>query len=142
VLRFARSRFKRAVLLTIRHGEAHGWAGLGEGVEAARVQRLRLPVAAPGVLKTVVEAQAHYLGPLPRTDANVRLLAQLGGGIPRSAFVIPIRALGRVVNVLYADNGRGAQVDPNDLGELLILATRIAQGYDALARGAVRASPV
>jgi hypothetical protein len=137
VLRFTRSRFKRALLLTVRHGEAHGWAGLGEGVTAERVQRLRLPVSAPGVLKTVVEARAHFLGPLPRTEGNVRLLAALGGGVPKSAFVIPILALGKVVNVLYADNGRGQQVDPSDLGELLILATRITQGYDALTRRAV-----
>jgi hypothetical protein len=36
------------------------------------------------------------------------------------------------VNVFYADNGRGGMVDAGDLGELLILATRIAQGYEAL----------
>jgi hypothetical protein len=85
----------------------------------------------------VVEARAHFLGPLPRTEGNVRLLAALGGGVPKSAFVIPILALGKVVNVLYADNGRGQQVDPSDLGELLILATRITQGYDALTRRAI-----
>jgi hypothetical protein len=37
-----------------------------------------------------------------------------------------------VVNVLYADNGKGGQVDSGDLGELLILATKIAQSYDVL----------
>jgi hypothetical protein len=89
------------------------------------------------VVATVVSSQGHFLGPLPKTQANVRLLKELGGGVPKSAFVIPILALGRVVNVIYIDNGRGELVDPNDLGELLILASRIAQGYDALARRAV-----
>lgn len=137
VLRYARSRFKRAVLFTVRRGEAHGWVGLGEGVKVAAVQRLRLPLAADGVVATVVATRSHYLGPLAKTEANVRLLKELGGGVPKSAFVIPLLALGRVVNVLYADNGRGALVDPTDLGELLILATRIAQGYEALADRAV-----
>jgi Type II secretion system (T2SS), protein E, N-terminal domain len=137
VLRYARSRFKRAVLFTVRRGEAHGWVGLGEGVKVGAVQGLRLPLAADGVVATVVATRSHYLGPLARTEANVRLLKELGGGVPKSAFVIPLLALGRVVNVLYADNGRGALVDPTDLGELLILATRIAQGYEALARRAV-----
>ncbi len=137
VLRYARSRFKRAVLFTVRRGEAHGWVGLGEGVKVEAVQRLRLPLAADGVVATVVATRSHYLGPLARTEANVRLLKELGGGVPKSAFVIPLLALGRVVNVLYADNGRGALVDPTDLGELLILATRIAQGYEALADRAV-----
>jgi hypothetical protein len=96
-----------------------------------------LPLASEGVVATVVSTRSHFLGPLARTEANVRLLKELGGGVPKSAFVIPLLALGRVVNVLYADNGRGALVDPTDLGELLILATRISQGYEALARRAV-----
>jgi hypothetical protein len=137
VLRYARSRFKRAVLFTVQRGEARGWVGMGDGVMLDSVRRLHLPLAADGVVATVVTTRSHFLGPLPRIQANVRLLKELGGGVPRSAFVIPILALGRVVNVLYVDNGRGALVDPDDLGELLILATRIAQGYDALARRAV-----
>jgi Type II secretion system (T2SS), protein E, N-terminal domain len=137
VLRYARSRFRRAVLLTVRRGQAHGWVGLGEGVRVEAVRRLRLPLASEGVVATVVSTRSHFLGPLARTEANVRLLKELGGGVPKSAFVIPLLALGRVVNVLYADNGRGELVDPTDLGELLILATRIAQGYEALARRAV-----
>jgi hypothetical protein len=36
------------------------------------------------------------------------------------------------VNVLYADNGRGGLVEGADLGELLILANKIAQTYAAL----------
>jgi hypothetical protein len=36
------------------------------------------------------------------------------------------------VNVFYADNGKGGTVDSGDVGELLILATRIAKSYDAL----------
>jgi hypothetical protein len=137
VLRYARSRFQRAVLLTVRRGVVHGWVGLGPGVGVEAIQRLRLPLDAEGVVATVVATRSHFLGPLPKTESNVRLLKALGGGVPRSAFVVPILALGRVVNVLYADNGRGELVDPTDLGELLILATRIAQGYDALARRAV-----
>ncbi|HYG70502.1 MAG TPA: hypothetical protein VD838_22700, partial [Anaeromyxobacteraceae bacterium] len=55
-----------------------------------------------------------------------------GGGVPANAFVVPILALGRVVNLFYADNGRGGVLDAGDLGELLILSTRIAQSYATL----------
>jgi hypothetical protein len=134
VLRYARSKFQRALLLTVRGGAAHGWAGLGATVAAEAVARLRLPLDAPGVVTTVVGAQAHFLGPLPKTEANVRLLKHLGGGVPGNAFLVPILALGQVVNVFYADNGRGGLVDSADLGELLILATRISQSYETLAR--------
>jgi hypothetical protein len=132
VLRYARSKFRRALLLTVHRGAAHGWAGLGEKLGPEAVRRMRLALGTPGILETVVTTQAHFLGPIPKTDANIRLLKALGGGVPGNAFVVPILALGRVVNVFYADNGKGAVVDSGDVGELLILATRIAKSYDAL----------
>jgi hypothetical protein len=132
VLRYARSKFKRAVLLTVHRGAAHGWAGLGEKLGPEAVRRMHLALGSPGILDTVVTRQAHFLGPIPKTEANIRLLKALGGGVPGNAFLVPIRALGRVVNVFYADNGKGDVVDASDVGELLILATRIAKSYDAL----------
>ncbi|HET6922435.1 MAG TPA: hypothetical protein VFI16_04740, partial [Anaeromyxobacteraceae bacterium] len=137
VLRYARGRFKRAVLLTVQRGAAAGWEGLGEGLEPQAVRRLQLALGGPGVLQTVVQSQAHFLGPLQKTEQNLRFLKGLGGGAPRNAFVLPILALGRVVNVLYLDNGRGGLVDASDVGELLILASKIAQSYDTLVRRAV-----
>jgi hypothetical protein len=131
VLRYARTRLRRAVLFTVHRGVAQGWVGLGAGL-AAGAAGIRLPLGTPGVLDTVVRTRAHYLGPLPRTEANVRLLRALGGGVPKNALLVPILALGRVVNVLYADAGRGRMVDADGVGELLILATRIAHSYDVL----------
>jgi hypothetical protein len=132
VLRYARTKFKRSVILTVQRGAAHGWAGLGEKLGPEAVRRMHLALGTPGILDTVARTQAHFLGPIPKTDSNIRLLKALGGGVPANAFVVPILAMGRVVNLFYADNGRGAVVDAGDLGELLILATRIAKSYDTL----------
>jgi hypothetical protein len=132
VLRYARSRFKRAVLLTVHRGAAHGWAGLGEKLGPEAVRRMNLALGTPGIVETVVTTRAHFLGPIPKTEANIRLLKALGGGVPVNAFLVPILAMGRVVNVFYADNGKGGVVDASGVGELLILATRIAKSYDAL----------
>ena len=52
--------------------------------------------------------------------------------VPTNALVVPILTIGRVVNVFYADGGRGRLLDAGGVGELLILATRIAKSYDAL----------
>jgi len=133
VLRYARSRLRRAVLFTVHQGAVQGWVGMGEALAGRDVAAVRLRLGTPGVLDTVVRTRAHFLGPLPRTEANVRLLKVLGGGVPGNALLVPILALGRVVNVLYADGGRGELVDAGGVGELLILATRIAQSYEALA---------
>lgn len=138
VLRYARSRFRRAVLLTVSRDLARGWAGLGDGLDLQRVSTIRLALGRPGLLDTVVANRAHYLGPLPRTEANIRLLRALGGGVPHNALAVPILALGRVVNVFYGDAGRGGTVDPTGVGELLILATHISQGYEALVARRVR----
>jgi hypothetical protein len=120
------------VLLTVHRGAAHGWAGLGAGLGAEAVRRIHVALGAPGIVETVVSTRAHFLGPIPKTEANVRLLRALGGGVPANALVVPILAMGRVVNVFYADGGRGRTVDAGGMGELLILATRIAKSYDAL----------
>jgi hypothetical protein len=132
VLRYARSKFRRALLVTVNRGVAHGWAGFGERLGGQEIGRVRIPLGAPGILDTVVRTRAHLLGPIPKTEANVRLLKQLGGGVPANAFVVPILALGRVVNLFYVDGGKGQSVDAAAIGELLILATRIAKSYDAL----------
>ncbi len=134
VLRYARSRFRRAVLFTVHRGIAAGWEGLGEGLDRRAVLSARVGLGQPGALETVVATRAHFLGPLQKTDQNAQLVRMLGGGAPRNAFLLPILALGRVVNVLYADNGRGGLVEGGDLGELLILADKIAQAYAGLVK--------
>ena len=132
VLRCARSHFRRAVLLTVRGRRADGWEGLGSGVTPQAVARVHVQLDQPGLFQTVVASRAHFLGPPQKTEANVRFLRALGGGAPRNSFAMPVLARGQVVNVLYGDNGRGELVDPGGVGELLILATRIAQSYDVL----------
>jgi hypothetical protein len=132
VLRHARSRFHRAMLLTVHARGADGWEGIGEGLTPQVVARVHVVLGQPGVIQTVVESRSHFLGPLGRTEANVRLLRALAGGAPKNAFAMPVLARGKVVNVLYADNGRGQLVDSDGVGELLILATKISQSYDVL----------
>jgi hypothetical protein len=141
VLRYARGRFKRAVLLTVQRGAASGWEGLGDGLDPQVVRRVHVALQGHGVLETVVSSHAHFLGPLQKTEQNLRFLKALDGGAPRNAFVVPILALGRVANLLYLDNGRGSLVDASDVGELLILAAKIAQSYDALVRRASGPGP-
>lgn len=132
VLRYARSKFRRALLLTVNRGVAHGWAGLGDRLGTQEIRRIRIPLGTPGILDTVVRTRAHLLGPIPKTETNVRLLKQLGGGVPANAFVVPVLGLGRVVNLFYVDGGRGQSVDAAAVGELLILASRISRSYETL----------
>jgi hypothetical protein len=130
VLRASRSKAKRALLLQVQGGVALGWDGLGEGLEqAARI--VAIPLSAPSAFQLVVNTRSHFLGPLQKTPANVRFLAQLGKKVPLSSMIVPILHRGRVSHLLYVDNGHKQQA-PTDVGEMLILSQRIGQTVEAL----------
>ncbi len=131
VLRFARSQFKRGMLFTVHRGVLLGWDALGEGLDSLSFRSLMIPLDGPSVFKTVVQARGHYLGALPKTGINIEFLRATGKQVPLSALLIPVLVRGRVVNLLYADNGHKAH-SPNDIGELLILAQRISRSYEVL----------
>lgn len=131
VLRFALSYFKRAALFITRSGIAMGWDGLGGSLNTRTVQGIMIPLNSPGIFQTVHDSMSFYLGSIPNTPLNERFLKLTGGEKPRSAFLIPILFKGKVVNILYGDNGDG-QDAPTDISDLLILAPRIPQAFEAL----------
>jgi len=135
VLRFAMTRARRAVLLTVQGSEgarvALGWDALGDGLAPDVIPDLVLPLDEPSAFQLAREARGHVLGPLARTAVNDEFLRLLGGGAPRTAFIGPILARGKVINLLYVDDGPGRLTSP-DIGELLILCQHINKSYDAL----------
>jgi hypothetical protein len=131
VLRYARSIFQRAMLLTIHRGVALGWDALGEDVDRWSFRSVMIPLEEPSVFQLVVNSRAHFLGGLTKTPVNIEFLRAMGKKVPRSAFLLPVLVRGRVVNILYADNGHKAHASSN-IGELLILAQRISRCYESL----------
>jgi type II secretion system (T2SS) protein E len=130
VLRASLNKAKRALLLQVQGDVALGWDGLGEGVEEA-AQIVAVPLAAPSAFQLVVKTRSHFLGPLQKTQLNIRFLAQLGKKVPKSSLIVPILYRGRVTHLLYLDNGHKQQA-PTDVGEMLILSQRIGQTVEAL----------
>lgn len=131
VLRYAASVFRRAMLFTVHRGVALGWNAVGEGLDRRAIRKLVIPLDSPSIFKLVVDSRAHYLGGLRKTPVNIQFLRGTGRQIPLSALMLPILVRGRVVNVLYGDNGHNRHC-PSDVGDLLILAQRIAQSYEVL----------
>jgi hypothetical protein len=130
VLRAARRFAARALLLKVQGGVALGWDGLGEGLTGAATG-VAVPLAGEGAFSLVVKTRSHFLGPLQKTQSNIRFLAQCGKKVPLSSLLVPILHKGRVSHLLYLDNGHKQQA-PTDVGEMLILSQRIAQTVDAL----------
>jgi Type II secretion system (T2SS), protein E, N-terminal domain len=130
VLRAARRFAARALLMKVQGGVALGWDGLGEGLTGA-ASGVAVPLAGEGAFQLVVRTRSHFLGPLQKTQSNIRFLAQCGKKVPLSSLLVPILHRGRVSHLLYLDNGHRQQA-PTDVGEMLILSQRIAQTVDAL----------
>lgn len=139
VLRYALTRFRRAALLTVHPHGVFGWEALGDLPRDA-VRAFRLPKSERSVFGVVVDNRAHYIGTLQTWTANGTWVKTLGRQLPRSVAIFPILVRGRVVNLLYGDNGHGEHVE-SDVGELLILAQRIADSYEALLQSAAAFSP-
>jgi hypothetical protein len=145
VLRYAMTRACRAVLLTVQGSAdgrvALGWDALGEGVSPDIVHDLTLNLDEPSVFQLARKARGHVLGPLAKSAVNEEFIRVLGGGAPRTAFVGPILARGKVINLLYLDDGPGRLMSP-DIGEVLILCQHINTSYDALLqRASLRPEP-
>ena len=131
VLRFANSLFKRCMIFTIHRGLALGWDAIGEDLDRWAFRSVMIPLDSPSVFQTVVNARAHYLGGLQKTKTNIEFLRATGKKVPYSVCLLPVLVRGRVVNILYCDNGH-KEHSGDDIGDLLILAQRISQCYESL----------
>ncbi len=130
VMRFASTKFKRALLLTLQGQVAVGWEGAGEGLTGSRAKRIAVPLGAGSPFKLVRDSRSHFLGPL-RRDASIAAFFRLIGGPAQTSILMPVLAGGRVVNILYCDSGPDRPSTP-DIGELLILSQKVGRSYEAM----------
>ncbi len=131
VLRFAAGKFKRAILLNVQRDMAIGWLGAGSALAAGAARKVAISLKKQSPFKLVRDSRSHFLGPLRKEFATVVFLKGLGGGEPKTAVLMPLLAAGRVVNILYCDNGPD-QFASLDIGELLILAQSVGRSYESM----------
>jgi hypothetical protein len=133
VLRFARSKFKRALLLSVRGDLVTGWQGMGQGVHERAVLRIGVSLREANTFKMVRDLRSHFVGPMKRTPGMTVFYKLLGGEFPTTAVVLPLLVRGKPVHLLYVDQGPN-ELTPPDVGELLILSQGVARSYEALIR--------
>ena len=140
VLRFAKGKFRRALLLSVRGDLVTGWQGMGKGVTAQGVARIGVSLREDNSLKMVRDLRSHFIGPMKKTPGMDVFYKMLGGASPTTAVMMPLLVRGKPVHILYVDNGPN-QVTPPDIGELLIVSQGVSRSYDTLikARQAARA---
>ncbi len=131
VLRFALGKWRRSLLLSVQGSLVTGWRGMGQGVHEAAVRRIGIALRDQGTFRLVRDTRSHYIGPV-RKDAAMELFYKLlGDGFPKTAVILPLLVRGKVVHLLYVDNGPD-QFTPPDVGELLILAQSVGRSYEAM----------
>jgi hypothetical protein len=129
VMRYAASKYLRAVLFVMHGDSATGWEGVGRGLEGQAAKRVVVSLAS-GPFRQVLDSGKHFLGALPSNpidDAFHKLI----GGPPLSAVLVPILVKGKVVNIFYADSGPGRATSP-DVAELEVLTGKVGAAYDQL----------
>lgn len=130
------SHFARAALFMVVAGQVTGWRSVKNRTAIPGFDEFQLPLSEPSVLKTAVESKSFFLGPVPQSGANLALTTLLGKPAPKTALLLPLSMLGRVVGLVYVDDPEldmaGAVVEVQQVVgkallafELLILQNKI-----------------
>jgi hypothetical protein len=133
VLRYAVGKWRRSLLLSVQGNLVTGWRGMGKGVREAAVKRIGIGLQGPSTFRLVRDTRSHYVGPVKRDAASGLFYKLLGGDYPTTAVILPLLVRGKLVHLLYVDNGPG-QLTPPDVGELLILSQSVGRSYEAMIR--------
>ena len=131
VLQFARSKFRRSLLLNVQGDLVTGWKGMGKGVTVRAVRRIGVTLREANTFKLVRDLKSHFIGPMKQTPGMAVFYELLGGGYPQTAVIMPLLVRGKLVHLLYVDHGPD-KLTPPDIGELLILSGSVTRSYEAL----------
>jgi hypothetical protein len=139
VLRYAVGKWRRCLLLSVQGNLVMGWHGMGRGVRDAAVRRIGVALRPQNTFRLVRDTRSHYIGPV-RRDTAMNVFYRLLGAekspeptYPKTSVILPLLVRGKVVHLLYLDNGPDQLTTP-DIGELLILAQSVGRSYEAMIR--------
>jgi hypothetical protein len=129
-LALARLHVDAAALLVVHRGMVMGLAGSGGELDA-RIEAMLVPIDAESAFAQVAAKGAPYRGAPPTAALDARVLRALGRGSVRELTILPVAVRGRVVNLLYADNGSRPLAE-TALGALSALTVLIARSYERI----------
>ena len=129
IIKHLGAHYARAALFMVVAGQVTGWRSVKAGVPIPGFDQFQLPLSEPSVLKTAVESNSYFLGPIQQSGANLALTTFLGKPSPTTALLIPMSMLGRVVGLIYVDDPDAdlsqAVVDVQQLARKALMAFEI-----------------
>jgi len=128
VLAVCHKFFRRVIFFIVREPWVLGWSGRGEGMDRSLASRLRIPLEPPSVFRTVTRDKSVFIGRFGPEEENQRFLEEVGKRPGTNAAFFPVAVKGRVVNLVYGDQGPAGNVKA-DVGELILLVQKVAPAY-------------
>jgi hypothetical protein len=128
LLALCHGTFRRVIFFIVREPWILGWSGAGEGIDRNLAASLRIALDHPSVFQTVTRNRSVFVGRFGKEEENQRFLRALSKRPNTNAALVPIVVKGRVVNLIYADNGAAGNIKA-DLGELMVQLQRVPRAY-------------
>ena len=130
LIRYLAANYYRAALFMVVGGQITGWRSARDGEPIAGFDAFQLPASEPSVLKTTIDNQSYFLGPLPKSGANLALISHLGKPDPTTILLLPLALMGRVVGLIYIDDPETNLAE--HLPDLQMLATKGLMAFELL----------
>jgi hypothetical protein len=120
--------FRRVVFFIVREPWCVGWSGAGEGMDRAAAASLRVALDQPSVFQAAARDRTVFIGRLGKGAEDQRLAKALAKKPGTNAAVLPIAVRGRVVNLVYGDNGAAGNLK-GSMGELMVQLQMVPRAY-------------
>jgi hypothetical protein len=130
VVNFLGQEYERVAFFLLRGNKAQGWRGVIRKKAIPHFEAAEFPLQPGSVLSIVSEGKSFYLGPIAAVAANGPMLESLGGGGGRPACLVPLLMVGKVVAVLFVDDGRKGMNEA--LPELQQLMAKASMAFEIL----------
>ena len=130
LMTFLGQEFRRSALFVVRGNSVSGWKAVSNGVAREHFNTVSIPLTRPSALKTVAEGRSFFLGTIPRTPLDERWIHGVGGQASDRVLLMPLTIGGRVVCILYVeegDNNLSGQID-----RLQRLLTKASMAFEIL----------
>ena len=128
-LRIAASYARAAAVFAVRDGLIQGVLAAG-GSSGDPIDGLSLPASEPSMLGTAARGTVFHGSPA-REGIDAIVSRAVGGGEPREAAILPVAIRGRVVQLLYVDNGPDP-LPPRSLAAVGALCGDVSAAYARL----------
>jgi hypothetical protein len=129
-LRLARRYARAAALFVVHRGVVAGLRGEADGLERS-IEGIMVPTDGESLFAGPVSSGETLRCGTTSRPMDARILRAMGRGDARDRIVVPVSIGGRVVNLLYADNGPEA-LGATSIAALQALAACVAAVYERL----------